>query len=357
MQSVSKIGKVKRMLDDLKMIHSRDAQDALGVAEKQWQQLQHEFDTSNWQLEGSNYENIVFAGMGGSALAASLSLSWPGYQLPFEVCRSYDIPAYVSDKTLFIASSYSGNTEETLSALAQAEDRGAKITVISSGGKLAEIAREKNYPLAELPSGYQPRMAVLYNFRALVTILGKVGLINDEHWAELNSAMDYMKSEVDSLLPTVPTSKNPAKQLAQELMGNSIVVYSGPKLSPIAYKWKINFNENAKNVAWCNQYPEFNHNEFLGWVSHPVEKPYKVIDIRSNLEHERVQKRFEISERLLSGKRPHPEVVTPEGDTLLKQLLLTMQLGDFVSLYLALLNGLNPTPVDLIEKLKAALND
>lgn len=140
-----------------------------------------------------------------------------------------------------------------------------------------------------------------------------------------------------------------------ELVGNSVVIYSGPKMYPAAYKWKININENSKNIAWCNQLPEFNHNEFQGWISHPIEKPYKVVDIRSGLEHPRVQARFEITEKLLSGKRPHPEVVVPSGDSVLKQLLWSIQLGDFVSLYLALLNGLNPTPVDLIEKLKVEL--
>src|SRR5258708_18243817 len=124
------------MLDDLKYIHQRDGQDALGIAQRQYQQLQQEFDRP--QIEGE-FENIVCCGMGGSALAALLSVEWPGYNLPFEICRQYHIPKYVSGKTLFIASSYSGNTEETLSALAEAEAKGAKIVVIAGGGKLQEI--------------------------------------------------------------------------------------------------------------------------------------------------------------------------------------------------------------------------
>jgi len=115
-------------------------------------------------------------------------------------------------------------------------------------------------------------------------------------------------------------------------------------------------NENAKNVAWCNQLPEFNHNEFIGWSSHPIDKPYAVVELRSMLEHPRVQKRFEVTNRLLSGKRPAAEVVTVKGDTLIQQLLWAACLGDFVSLYVAFLNGLNPTPVDLVETFKAALN-
>jgi glucose/mannose-6-phosphate isomerase len=154
----------------------------------------------------------------------------------------------------------------------------------------------------------------------------------------------------------VPTSDNQAKQIAQELIGKSIVVYAGPLLYPAAYKWKISFNENAKHIAWLDQLPEFNHNEFLGWTKQPVDKPYSVIDLRSNLEHPRVQKRFLVTEKLLSGLRPSPIVINAKGDSALNQLLWTIALGDFVSIYLALLNNLNPEPVELIERFKHEMN-
>lgn len=346
------------MLDDLKYIHERDAQDALGVAEKQWQQLRQQYGAKPLaDLDTQPIYNVVLAGMGGSALAASILQSWPGVTEPFEIVRSYDLPSYVDKDTLFIASSYSGNTEETLAALAAAEKKGARIAVIASGGKLEEIAQAQGYPFYKLPGDFQPRMAVFYNFAALVQLLEPTGLIGKDRVKELHEGAEWLKKQIADWAPTVPSAKNQAKQLAQECMGKSPVVYAGPKLFPAAYKWKISFNENAKNVAWCNQIPEFNHNEFLGWTSHPTEKPYAVIDLRSNLEHDRVQKRFDISEQLLSGKRPAAHVVQAQGDTLLQQLLWIITLGDFVSLYTALLNGLNPTPVDLIEKLKKALAD
>jgi glucose/mannose-6-phosphate isomerase len=343
------------MLDDLKLIHERDAQDTLGIAERQWQQLDYQFEITQPAVTA---DNIVYAAMGGSALAAIVSNSWPGYKIPFEVVRGYDIPAYVSDKTYFIAASYSGNTEETLSALAQAEAKGAKIAVIASGGKLADIAREKGYPLALLPKAEQPRYAVLYNLKALVTLLEQAGLLaSEEVDQELRQAGVFLENAVKAWTATVPTDKNPAKQIAQEVIGKSAVIYAGPKLWPAAYKWKISFNENAKHIAWANQYPEFNHNEFMGWTKQPTQKPYAVIDLRSNLEHPRVQKRFEVSERLLSGMRPAPIVVNAEGGTLLEQLLWTIAFGDFVTIYTALLNGLNPAPVDLIEKFKKSLDE
>lgn len=339
------------MLDDLKYIHEKDAQDALGVAEKQWEQLQQVYDLPDIDFTP---ENIVYAGMGGSALEAYISQTWPGYPVPFQIVRGYDIPEYISDKTLFIASSYSGNTEETIEALGHAEEKGAQIAIIAAGGKLADIAKAKNYPFAQLPAGYQPRHVVLYSYKALITILEKVGIKVEEEQV-FKDAVRLVKDAVAGWRPEVPTARNPAKALALELAGKSPVIYAGPKLFPAAYKWKISMNENAKNVAWCGALPEFNHNEFLGWSSHPIDKPYAIIELQSFLEHSQIQKRFDVSNRLLSGHWPEPFIVKVEGQHILSQLLWAIALGDFVSVYLALLNGLNPTPVDLIEKLKKEL--
>lgn len=343
------------MLDDLKVIHERDAQDTLGIAERQCDQLTYEYEVFQDQVD---VENIVFAGMGGSCLSALMSTSWPGHTKPFEIVRNYDIPAYVNEKTYFIASSYSGNTEETIEALEKAEAAGAQIAVLAAGGKLAEIAEKKNYPLAIIPHADQPRYAVFYSFKGLLTLLDQAGLLADGQaiMAELDKAAEFLKEEVKNWTATVPTDKNPAKQLALECIGKSEVIYAGPKLFPAAYKWKISFNENAKQVAWTNQIPEFNHNEFMGWTQQPVDKPYTIIDLRSELEHPRTQKRFEVTEKLLSGKRPAPHVINVKGDSLPQQLLWAVTFGDFVTLYTAILNGLNPAPVDLIEKFKKSLD-
>lgn len=342
------------MLDDLKLIHERDTNDALGVAENQWKYLHEQFDF-HFEPKGE-ISNVVLGGMGGSALYAVFLNSWPGLSVPFEISRNYSVPAYVNQNTLFIASSYSGNTEETLAALDEAEQKQAQIVVLAAGGKLAERAERSGYPLIRVPSGIQPRMSSFYCLSGLVQLLEPLGLAPKGSLQELREAGDWLGQQTRAWAATVPTTNNPAKQLAQELMGKSVVVYSGPKLAPAANKWKICMNENAKNVAWWNQLPEFNHNEFIGWSSHPTDKPYAVVDLRSDLEHPRVQKRFEVTERLLSGKRPAPEVVQVQGDTVIKQLLWTAVLGDFTSIYLALLNGLNPTPVDLVEKFKTELD-
>jgi len=339
------------MLDDLQKIHERDPQDALGIAEKQWQQLEETFPLESVSKE---FKNVVLAGMGGSALSAYVALSWPGVPVPYEICRDYDIPSYVGADTLFIASSYSGNTEETVSALQHAAKTGATIVVIASGGKLEQMAADGGYPFLKLPSGFQPRHVVLASLKALLSVFDAYGITQGKA-DELTTQVPKLKESIAQWISTVPTGQNRAKEIALECMGKSVVVYAGPKLAPAAYKWKISFNENAKHVAWWGQYSEFNHNEFMGWTQQPENKPYTVIDLRSSLEHPQIQKRFEISARLLSGKRPEPIVVTAEGDNLLEQLLSTIAFGDFVSIYTAILSNVNPTPVDLIEKLKTEL--
>lgn len=341
------------MLDDLKLIHERDPQDALGVAGRQHEQLAYTYEVG--KVTEAPIQNIVLAGMGGSALPGVLLTSWARPNVPFEIARDYRIPEYVGPGTLFISSSYSGNTEETLEALQAAEAAGAQIVVVAAGGKLAAHATEKGYPLVTIPGGIQPRMCTLYFLSAFIHVLEPLGLVPAGSKAELLSTAGWLQGELEKRRPDVATADNLAKQTALDLAGKTVIMYAGPKMFPAANKWKICFNENAKNLAWVNQYPEFNHNEFIGWSGQPLEKPFAVVEIQSNLEHERVQKRFDVSTRLLSGKRPAPIAIKPQGETLLQQLVWAATLGDFVSIYLAILNNVNPTPVDLVEKFKVEL--
>ena len=168
----------------------------------------------------------------------------------------------------------------------------------------------------------------------------------------------FSKTTIESWKADVPTSKNLAKQLANECVGKSVVIYSGPTLAPAAHKWKIGFNENAKNIAWEYTFPEFNHNEFTGWTSHPTEKPYQIFYLLSSFDNDRIKKRFELSDKLLSGRWPSPYQLKVQGDTKLEQLLWAITLGDFVSVYTALLNGTSPIDMgndDIIERFKNEL--
>ena len=343
-------------LDNTNILMEKDPAGALKVAAEQYSQA--EFEATVWHKEHDDraIKQVVVTGMGGSALAALVAKVWlkDDLNIPFEIVRGYDLPAYVSPDTLVIASSYSGNTEETVSALGQAKERGAQIGVIASGGRLIEIANEQTIAHVSLPSGLQPRMAVIYNLRALIALFENFGLVQGK-LDEIQAQAEWLKNESAAWVGGVPTEQNLAKQLAEEAVGKTPVFYGGALTAPVAYKWKISWNENAKNVAFWNEYPEFNHNEFLGWTSHPVEKPFVIFDIMSPLEHPQIKKRFEISDRLLSGQRPKAHVLEVKGDTLIAQLLWSSILADFASIYVAILNGVDPTPVELIEKFKKEL--
>ena len=345
------------MLDDFNVIKQRDPNASLEIAALQFEQAVFNVVLQNIENDNRLINNVVGAGMGGSALAALLVKSWLKSELtlPMEIVRSYDLPDYVSHNTLVIVSSYSGNTEETLSCLAQAESKGAQVAIIASGGSLIDHANKNQTTYALLPADLQPRMAVIYNLRALVALLANFKIVSNDKLDEISSTSDWLKSESSRWSSDVKTEDNYAKQLALQAVGKTAVFYSGTLTAPVAYKWKISWNENAKNVAFWNEYPEFNHNEFIGWTSHPVEKPFAVFDIVSSFEHPRILKRFEISDRLLSGMRPKSTIIELAGESVIEQLLWGSILADFVSIYVAILNNVNPTPVVLIEKLKQEL--
>lgn len=345
------------MLDDLKVIAQRDTHDALQIAAQQWQQVQYDTDIQQGDHDGRRIDRIVIAGMGGSALAALMLKNWlePELSLPIEVVRTYTLPAYVGANTLVICSSYSGNTEETVACLGDARARGAQIAVIASGGRLQQAARAHDIAYLPLPVGLQPRMAVLYNLRALVKLLVHFDLLDERYYSQLASYADWLRQETQQWVKEVSIDKNPAKQLALFSVGKTSVFYAGHVMFPVAYKWKISWNETAKNVAFCNELPEFNHNEFMGWASHPVQKPYAVFDLMSEHEHPQVTKRFVLSDRLLSGRRPKSHTVQLQGDSVIAQMMWGCILADFASIYTAVLNGVDPTPVPLIERLKTLL--
>jgi glucose/mannose-6-phosphate isomerase len=344
------------MLDDLKVIHSRDSKDALGVARRQTSQFKYNYNFK-WHAP-KQINNLVIAGMGGSGLAAKFLSTWPGLNLPIQIVQDYELPSYVSENTLLITVSYSGNTEETVTVLKSSLklEKRPMIIVICSGGELEDIASQNQLPILKIPGDYQPRMTFGYQLRALSEIIEQAKL-GTNLISQLEVSSTKLDQILDSFIETQATATNVAKQIALEMMGKSIVVYSSAKFFPIAYKWKININENAKNISWSNQFPEFNHNEFIGWTSHPEDKPYCVIELRSNLDNPKITKRFEVTEQLLSGRKPAAEVVELKGESLLDQIIYGVALGDFVSIYLAILNGIDPTPVDIIETFKKKLND
>ena len=345
------------MLDDQNVLSQRDAHGALIVASNLYKQAEFEPTLERQDHDGREITAIIIAGMGGSALAADVAkvLLSSDLSIPLEVIKGYQLPLYAGPTTLVIASSHSGNTEETVACLQQAIERGCQIAVTATGGKLEEITRQNDIMFAAMPTGTQPRMALIYNLLAILRILQEFHLIDTRYSVAIAEASPWLAEESERWDKTVPTTINYAKQLALLAVGKTPVFYAGPLMAPVAYKWKISWNENAKNVSFCNQFPEFNHNEFLGWTSHPIEKPFVIFDLVSELENPRILERFSLSDRLLSGRRPKANIVPMEGDTVLRQILRACILADFVSIYVGILNGVDPTQVDLIEKFKKEL--
>ena len=346
------------MLDDINVIKQYDPGDVLSGVWNIPEQARYEVIIHKGSNQRRDFKNIVIAGMGGSALAADmvrvLTAGW--LHLPLEVVKGYDLPGFVGEETLVIAVSHSGNTEETLSCYQQALDKKSCLAVMSTGGELIKRANNDNITYAQIPAGTQPRMSTVYHLRGLLKLLQHFWVIDGDLYNQVADSADWLEGEISHWTPAVAEANNLAKQIAKMTIGKTLVIFGGELTWPLAYKWKISWNESAKNLAFSNQYPEFNHNEFIGWSSHPVEKPFTIFDIRSNLERARIRERMELSDRLLSGKRPKAHVLELQGGTLMQQLLWGLVLADAASIYTAILNGVNPGPVHLIEKLKAELS-
>lgn len=343
------------LLDNASQVTERDSQNTLGLVADSSKQLLTELNVQNLPENLPHISQIVLAGMGGSALAADMARDWLNLALPFSVVKDYNLPKFVGPETLVIACSFSGNTEETLSALAEARSLNASVVIATGGGELLDTATREALPLIVMKYSGQPRMNVLLNLRAIVEILIAYGQLGEATRDELKSAAERLASVNQTWGPQIAFKDNLAKQLAWHCAGKTPVIYASSRFRSVAYKWKIAFNETSKNMAFCNEYSEFNHNEFIGWSSHPVEKPFAVLDLHSSFDHPRLTKRFELSDRLLSGLRPKAVPVQLEGETMLEQFARGNTLADYVSIYLAILNGVDPAPVALIEKLKQEL--
>jgi len=301
--------------------------------------------------------NIIILGMGGSAIGGDLTrtLVQDRCPVPIAVCREYDLPAYATQNTLVIGCSYSGNTEETLSAFDQAAQRGCKLLAITTGGQLVVKAQSYRAPLLTFSYPSQPRGALGHSFVPLVAVLFKLGLIPDP-WADLQEAIAVMQDEARLLVPEVETPHNPAKKLALKLHEHLPVVYGAGILSEVARRWKDQFNENAKNWAFYDVLPELNHNSVVGFGLPKSLLPHLlVIILEAAADHPRVAIRAAVTRELLEQAGVAVEVVRSAGRSPLAQMLSVIHLGDFVSFYLAALNGADPTPIPSINYLKKRL--
>jgi glucose/mannose-6-phosphate isomerase len=302
-------------------------------------------------------EAVVILGMGGSAIGGDLlrTLLESECPVPIIVNRDYTVPAFVGERTLAIASSYSGDTEETLAALEAARQAGAMLLAIATGGKLAARAQELNVRLLTFDYPAQPRAALGHSIVALIGIMGRLGLVSDKK-ADLDEAVAVMESWQGEINEAVPLAENAAKKLAMKLQEHLAVVYGAGHLSEVARRWKGQFNENAKAWAFFEQLPEMNHNALAG-TEFPADLAEKTVAVMltSSLDHPRTRLRFQITQEILSQRGVSCEMVEARGASRLAQMLSAIHFGDYVSFYLAMLYGVDPTSLEVVDCLKQRL--
>jgi glucose/mannose-6-phosphate isomerase len=300
---------------------------------------------------------VVITGMGGSAVGGALLASLLEHRSPacFIVNRDYALPEIVGKDSLVIAVSYSGNTEETLTAFETAAEREAQIVCVTSGGRLAELAAQRQVPVISVPGGQPPRASLGYLFFPLLAIVERAGLAPDQH-ADFASAVRTLDGMREHLGPDAPGAENPAKQLAGRLVGRMpFVLGSTPWLGVAAYRWRTQCNENAKMLASSNLLPELDHNEICGWADQEgTASRATPVFLRSSFESDRMRARLDATIEII-GAHAQVEQVWGEGDSPLAHALSVIYFGDFVTVYLALLRGRNPMEIAAIDRLKSVL--
>ena len=321
--------------------------------QKAWEKVQR-FDLPHLHTKVSN---VIILGMGGSAIGGDFvrRLSMTESRVPVWVHRDYGLPAFADDSTLVIASSYSGNTEETLSGFTESLGTAAKKLVITSGGKLKDLANKEGIPCFVIDYQAPPRAAFPHSFIPLMGMFQKLGLLADKS-ADLQETANILNKLAGDLIETRSLSSNPAKQLANKLRGRVAVIYGAEMLSEVARRWKGELNENSKAWAFYEDFPELNHNAVVGYEFPPEAKErIHVLMLRSSSLNSRILLRYDVTSKLLTRAGIANESVDARGKSPLAQMLSLVLLGDYASFYLSMLNEVDPTSTDAIDLVKQSL--
>lgn len=304
------------------------------------------------------FQNMVISGLGGSAIGGDIvrTLAASRAELPIVVNRNYDLPAFVNQNTLFAAVSYSGNTEETLSAYQQAREKGASIICLTSGGKLAQWAANDGYSVIKVPGDLVPRAATGYLFAPLALFLEEIGILNNLR-PQIEETIAVLRQQRQQLDPQVSQPNNPARQLAEHLRGAIPIIWGSTGLTEaVALRWKAQINENAKSPAYYNLFPELNHNEIVGFeVPKELLSHLAVVILRDQGDSPQIQKRMAITRQIIEKQVQEVLEVSSQGQSFLARFYSLVYLGDYTSVYLAHEYGINPTPVQVIDYLKSEL--
>lgn len=349
------------ILNNPQVMKQRDHQGMSAILERFDRQLQEALEIG-LQAEIPDLKdirNIIICGLGGSAIGGDFLRAYLGADLkvPLYVNRHYSIPGFADPSTLALICSYSGNTEETLSAFHEASRLRCSIICWSSNGQLQSLAEQYGFPCLQVPGGFPPRSTLGYSTIPLLMVFARLGLISDPS-KEIESSLDGVRSRIGIYRLESPVEENEAKQLALQVHGKIPVIYgSQDRLEVIATRWRGQFCENGKQLAYSSTLPEMNHNEIVGW-EHPSEVLQRLIPIflRDQDDHPRIQIRTDLTKEILSRKAAAVLEYRSQGESWLDRLWSLILLGDYSSLYLAFLNDEDPVSTEVIEDLKTRLS-
>jgi len=351
----------KISLDDKENALKIDQQNMLACIEEIPEQLKDCWQEVKKLIIPAHYlsiKNIIVLGMGGSAIGGELvkGLISRELKIPFYNIRDYTLPNFVDSKSLVIASSYSGNTEETLEALSQAISKGAKIIGITTGGKVEAMSLANNFPILKIKYKSLPRAAIGYSIISILGILAKLSIVDfkDEDVSIAISEMLELKSKIDI---NVSENKNQAKDLAKKIQNLIPMVVAGGSLIPVARRFKGQINENSKQMAFYDEFPELNHNTVMGFdFPKEIRNMLFVLMLQSEYDHPRVKLREQIIIEILGKKKiKYDAIMFTPSQSPFSEMMKMIMFGDYLSYYLAILNNVNPTIIEMIDFLKEKL--
>jgi len=292
--------------------------------------------------------NIVICGMGGSGIGGAFvkELLQHTLSIPVIINQEYTLPAFADEHTFVICSSYSGNTEETISALKDAIAKKCTVACITTGGELEKIAIQHQLPLVKIPGGMPPRTCLGYSLTAQLYILFQAGFISDTFKEQIRQASEFLKNKSAHI-------RKIALALAGEINNRLPIIYTSSNMEAMGQRWKQQINENAKKHCFANVVPEMNHNELVAYSIGGND--IAVILLRDTADDARIQKRFDIMKELISGKAGSINEYHAEGENAIEKMFYLIHLGDWVSYYLAEQNGINPIAIDILDELKQRL--
>lgn len=307
--------------------------------------------SASLHFDGSKqFENVVICGMGGSGIGGKLVAQWfsESANAPIISIQSYELPAFVNEKSLVIGSSYSGNTEETISVIHQAHKKKATIVGVCSGGELYKFCKENNYDSIKVPGGNPPRSMLAFSVIQLVHILSKAGITRNNALDEIDNCRHLLNTELLAI-------KQEAKNLAKFLHHKQCIIYTSSNLEAVAIRARQQFNENSKILCWHHVFPEMNHNELVGWGS-GTDKLAPVYLLSSFLS-DRNKLRADLSMEIMQKKTPHLLKIFGKGNSLIEESFYFIHIVDWASIYLAELNEVDPIEIKVIDYLKDSLSN